>query len=390
MPAPVGWIGSDRRASQAHDAGPVRLVARENATFPPHAVAGRTLVSVGHSAPANPPPFVMRNQKTTLIALAFCATSISAQAFSDSFSYPDGPVPAGWTVHSGSWAIRNGKLIESPSTLGHKYVTRDGIAALDCVVEIDATWGSAGIQAAGAAARHGGTATESCVMAKVQSNSATPAGFDTMWLYERPGTLQNRVGIVPPYTDVRVRLTLIGAEATMAVDTDRDGTFETSLNPLTIATHNAAGRVGAVTGNSPGIGVSELDNFAFFDAVLVAQPGAQARIGSSYLMNLHTPATQPTPYYGIASLTPGVFPLNGSRAIPLGFDPLFDLSLTIGGALGLVGATNASGVGTPQFHIPNLAYLVGLQVFVSAFTLDLAQPFGVGNISNNLSFVIIP
>jgi hypothetical protein len=162
------------------------------------------------------------------------------------------------------------------------------------------------------------------------------------------------------------------------------------LNPLTIATHNAAGRVGAVTGNSPGIGVSELDNFAFFDAVLVAQPGTQARIGSSYQMTLQAPVTQPTPYFGIASQTAGAFPLDGSRAIPLGFDPLFNVSLTLGGVLGLFGSTNASGTGSPQFNIPNMASLVGLRIFVSAFTLDLAQPFGVGHISNNLSFVIIP
>lgn len=332
----------------------------------------------------------MSNRLTSLTALALCASSLSAQAFMDSFSYPDGPVPAGWTVHSGSWAIRNGKLIESPSTLGHKYVTRDGISALDCVVEIDARWGGNGIQAAGAAGRHGGTAAENCVMAKVQSNSATPAGYDTMWCYERPGGVVNRTGIAPPYTDVRVRLTLLGTSATMSVDTDRDGTFETSLNPLAIATHNAPGRVGAVTGNSPNIGVSEMDNFAFFDAVLVPQPGTQPRIGTSYQMNLQAPVTQPTPFFGIASQTPGTFPLGGSRAIPLGYDALFDLSLTLGGVLGLNGTTDASGAGTPQFNIPNLMSLVGQRIFVSTFTLDLMQPFGVGHISNNLSFDIIP
>jgi hypothetical protein len=315
------------------------------------------------------------------------AASLPAQAFLESFSYPDGPTIPGWTVHSGTWAIRNGKLIESPSTLGHKYITRDGITALDCVLEIDEKWGNFGVQAAGVAGRHGGTSTESCVMAKVQSNSTTPAGYDTMWLYERPGGVVNRAGITPPYTDVRVRLVLLGNTGTMSVDTDRNGTFEVSLNPLTIATHNAPGRVGAVTGNSPNITVSEMDNFAFFDAVLVPQPNTQPRIGMSYRMNLHTPRTQITPYYGLAALGAGTFPL-GARALPLAPDALFSLSLSLAGPLGLTGVTNASGLGTPQFNIPNLAALVGLRIFVSTFTLDGTQPFGVGHISNHLSFDI--
>jgi hypothetical protein len=36
--------------------------------------------------------------------------ALSAQQVVEDFSYPDGPVVPGWTVRSGSWQVRNGRM----------------------------------------------------------------------------------------------------------------------------------------------------------------------------------------------------------------------------------------------------------------------------------------
>ena len=86
-----------------------------------------------------------------------------------------------------------------------------------------------------------------------------------------------------------------------------------------------------------GFQTSEMDNFEYFDAVLLPQPGAAARIGLNYDMRLATPA--PTaPWFGMLSLGNTGFNI-GARRIPVDAD--FLALGTFGSpAFGLVGCSD--------------------------------------------------
>jgi hypothetical protein len=329
----------------------------------------------------------MRTSLCSLSALGLLASALTAQTVIVDFNFPDGPVPpaAGLTAQSGTWAIRNGAAVQSATLWG--YLTVNGVSAFNGVVEADCKWSATGVQFGGVAMRHAGTPTDDAVMSKIQSNSSTMLGFDTAWCYERPGTAVARTGIAPPLTNVRVRMVLLGSNATMSVDTDRNGTFDMLVGTKALTAHTMPNLVGVTGYAQSGGGQVEIDNFAFFDAVLVQQAGSLPKVGTSYKMDLHTPATAITPYIGIASL--GVGPiLLGNRGIPLSADPLLLLSLQLGGVLGLVGTTNSSGLGAPSFAIPNMPALIGLDVFAAAFTVNPSMPFGIGHISNSHWFKI--
>ena len=228
-------------------------------------------------------------------------------------------------------------------------------------------------------------------MAKVQANSATVNGLDRIYNYERPGGAVSTV-LNPLATKTRIRMLCVGSQAFLQLDTNQDGIFDTTQAPLTIATHNAAGEIGIVAGTI-GSSAAQLDNFAAFDAVLT-QTGigtsgeSRPKIGTKYGMALTTQATTITPFLCAMSLTNGGtmngnlggIPIGGGRSIPLGVDPLLDLSLALGGVLGLNGITDAAGVGNPKVAIPNLQSLIGVGVHVAAVT---AGGSGIANISNN-------
>ena len=84
----------------------------------------------------------------------------------------------------------------------------------------------------------------------------------------------------------------------------------------------------------------------------------------------------------------GGIPIGGGQFIPLGLDPLLDLSLGVGGSLGLVGITDANGVGTPTLQIPNLTALVGVSFHAAGVTAGSGG--SIGNISNNHYIKIVP
>lgn len=323
-------------------------------------------------------------------AILSLGAALSAQNWIETFSFPDGALPpaSGWTVQSGTWQVKNQKMITTTTVWG--YVTKDGISAFNCVVEADCKWNVPAVQFAGAAARHAGTAADDAVMCKIQSNGATVQGYDTAWCYERPGSATAITGIAPPLTSVRVRLVVLNNTATMSIDTDGNGTFDRVVPVKTLTAHAGPGLVG-ITGYTQAAAAanpSEIDNFAYYAGVLVERAGSLPKVGTSYQMDFYAPVTQPTPFMGAASLTSGTIPIGGNRGIPLAIDPLLTLSLSAGGALGLVGMTDATGKAAPTFNIPNIPSLVGLDIFTSVFALDPQQPLGIGAISNNHYFKI--
>ncbi|MCB9870891.1 MAG: hypothetical protein H6837_13625 [Planctomycetes bacterium] len=329
-----------------------------------------------------------------LPVLLLAAVPAPAQILVETFDGPN--LPANWAVRSGTWSITNGRI--SVASTGHNYMTIPGTNLLNCAMDVDVYWTGSGIQAGGVCARHGGTSTESCVMVKAQANSATPNGLDRIYAYERPGGSVSTV-LSPTPTKTRIRMLCIGTQAFLQLDTNQDGTFDTTQAPLPISTHNTSGEVGIIAGTI-GSAAAQLDNFALFDAVLV-QTGigtaneSRPRIGTTYSMTLYTQATSVTPFLCAMSLSNGGttngnlggIPIGGGRSIPLGLDPIFNLSLAVGGTLGLNGVTDASGVGNPKIAVPNLPALVSLAVHVAAVT-----PNGpvIGNISNNHRVVFEP
>lgn len=330
----------------------------------------------------------------TLCALSALVVSslLPAQNWVETFTWPDGPIPpnSGWTAQSGTWAVKNGAV--NQSNAAWSYLTKDNINAYNCVVEVDCTWTAAGVQFAGVAARHIGTSANDCVMSKIQCNSSTPVGYDTAFCYEQPGSAVSKAGITPTPLTCRVRMVTLSGNATMSVDTDMNGSFDLVVGTKVLTAHTLPGLVG-VTGYSSGAAAaspSQMDNFAYYEGVLVERTGTLPKLGQTYQMDLYTPMTQIAPYVGVASITKGTVMLSQSLGIPVGYDALFDLSLSNGNYFGLVGVTNASGVGTPGFFIPNLPQIVGLEVFVAVATLDATRPLGIGPVSNNLWFKITP
>lgn len=131
-----------------------------------------------------------------------------------------------------------------------------------------------------------------------------------------------------------------------------------------------------------GYQTTRMDNFKFYDAVMVPAAGAVPKIGTTFRLRLVMPSPN-TPWIGALALGSSGIPLGQSRGLPLSVDPLLHLSLGVGGALGLVGITDASGNGQPAIPLPNNPTMAGFAKHVAAFTLDAAKPLGIGNISND-------
>jgi len=299
----------------------------------------------------------------------------------------DGPgLPKGWTARRGTWSIKNGRAIQTMGTWG--YLTLNGVKLKNCVVEADVYWGGAAVQFGGVAARHDGSAGDNACMVKVQSNSSTVQGFDTLWNYERPGGSVSKTGIAPVMTKTRIRLMVLGNQGMLFHDSTQDGIFDTMVGPRTYTAHTAAGEVGITGYTSSASAPAAIDNFALYDAVLMAEGSSTPKVGTTYQMRLTTQHTTIVPYRLALSLTNGGtkngklggLPIGAGQFIPLGIDPLLDLSIALGGTLGLVGITDLSGVGKPTLKIPNISSLVGVG-FHAAGVTSVSGRFG--NISNN-------
>ncbi|MCC6670441.1 MAG: hypothetical protein IT458_05225 [Planctomycetes bacterium] len=305
-----------------------------------------------------------------LALAATLAATAPAQAFRDTFRYPDGNAVPGWTAQTGSFSVLNGQLLLTTGASEWSFLTRDGLSAKNCVLDGEFYYGS-GLQFGGLAARHQG-GTNPTVTGKIQTGAGTP-GFGRLYLYNWPGT--SIFADVPNGTfSAFLRLLVVGSQAWLQVDADKNQVYEQTLGPHAL-TVDAPGRVGVSA-----YGTTILDNFEFFDAVLRERAGSTPRIGRTYQMDFHS-ADPGRTYVGMASLTNTGIPL-GDRTIPLGADSLLELSLSLGGNLGLVGTTDGNGVGAPRLVLPYQPSLVGLGIYLAVVTLDPTMPGGVRSISN--------
>lgn len=317
------------------------------------------------------------------LSLALLVAPVGAQVLTDHFNYPDGGVVPNWTQQRGTWQVLSGRL-SATSGGTWAYITRDGTSATNSVLDGTFYYSAASsVQFGGFTARHpGGSADANLLMTKIQNNGGA-ADFDRCFAYERVFGSSTYADIPGGTLSAHCRMVTLDNEFWMEVDADMDGLFEFALPPKTITNIFSAGFVGMTAYQT-----TEMDDFEYFDAVLLPQVGAAPRLGSSYGLRLATPSPS-VPWLGMLSGGNAGFPIDATRSIPLTLDGI--LNATIGSAgLGLIGVTDPNGNVTTAIPIPQDPTLVGLRLYVGAVTIDQNQPLGVGHISNELAFEIVP
>ncbi|MEZ5962858.1 MAG: hypothetical protein R3F56_03325 [Planctomycetota bacterium] len=310
-------------------------------------------------------------------ALALAVGPLAAQVDRDDFSYPNGAVVPGWTQQRGTWQVLNGRISATSGALW-AYITKDGLAATDSVMDGEFFYSTATtVQFAGFTSRHPGTNLDSnLLMVKVQNNGGA-ADFDRCFAYERAIGASTFVDIAGGTLQCYGRMITLDGECWMELDADQDGIYELETPHKAVTAVFGSGLVGMCAYQT-----SEMDNFEYFDGVLVPQPGAAPIIGTTYNLALDVPSAN-VPWLGVLSLGNAGVPLDAPRALPVSLDALFIASLGV-----FVGQTDAAGKATFGIPIPNNPSLVGLGVYAGAVTIDTALPFAVGHIANESFFRI--
>ena len=318
-------------------------------------------------------------KETLLLAGALLVSPLGVQVFEEHFNYPNGVIIPGWTQEVGTWAVKNGRLTGTGA--GWRFITKKNFLAKDCVLDGTFYFAGAGIQFGGLAARQPGKGSgTNLVLGKIQNNWGG-TGFDQAYIYELPlkhiYTNLVRRGI----PSAGLRLILLDDQAWLRLDTDRDGLYESTLGPVALGHVQGAGLIGLGS-----YGPTEMDDFKFYDAVLMEFPGSVPKIGTPYLMRFHAPPTKAwgfTPYLCFASLSNRGVPLK-ARRIPLGADSMILLSMAVPNVFSrFIGILDSKGNAYPEIRIPNDPSLSGLVLYVAGFTLDPRKPFGIGAISND-------
>ena len=315
-------------------------------------------------------------------ALALLLSPLTSQQFIETFPV-DGPgAPAGWTQQNGAWQVAGGRLSNTAS--GWTYITKDGFAPQNCVVDGEFFYSLAStIQFGGLSARYAGPGDANTLMCKIQNNGGV-ADFDRVFLYERSGASGNTyIDLVPGTLAAYCRMFVLGNEFWMEIDGDQDGVFEFTTPRRVATTMLASGLIGMNAYQS-----TEMDNFEYHDAVLVPAANAFPQIGGNYDLDLHV---NPNDLWlgALSAGNAGIPFLVEPRAIPLTADGVFFATLGAAG-LGLAGIADPAGLATLSIPIPNNRVLVGLTLFTSAFTIDAQRTYGVGMISNEQAFTIQP
>ncbi len=319
---------------------------------------------------------------TTAACLTALVSGLSAQEFTDTFTVPSTSGAPGWTVGTGVWKVAGGRL-QTDGGRTWSYITKDGYKPLNCVIDLEAFYTPSGVQFAGLTARY--ASGSSTLMCKIQENTTNNGNnFDRSFIYERggagsAGTLWADLTTMVA-TSAIIRMIVCGDQVWMKHDFDKDGTFDQVIGPQTVLIVKSAGGVGANA-----YATSQIDNWEYHSAVLKPQTSAVPKIGTTFKLDLVTQATTVTPWRMAMSGGNAGFSLGGGRGIPLTLDAIFDLSLAVGGALGLGGVTDSSGVAAPGLIIPNFPALVGVTLFAAAITADGSRPMGIGDISNEIA-----
>ena len=322
--------------------------------------------------------------RLALLALV-TAAAVPAQNYIETFSYPNGPTVPLWTQQNLTWAIQNQRLVPTGGR-GFHYITNDLFKQIgDCVLDVDVFYPPAvSLHYGGVCARHpGGPGEAGLVMVKLQDNSSG-GNYNTMWMYERPGGAQ-AISPLPQSTLAgTVRMIVKGSTSWQQLDSNMDGTFDVkgAARPFAAATTNANGLIGICGYNG-----AEMDNWKYFEGVLLEDVGSSPKIGTTYTMVFSAPlgAAGVMPWAGTLSLGKTGIPLPGGRRLPQSLDALFNVSVGIG-----IGGLLTTMAPEAKFNvpIPNMPALIGLTVYACGLGLDGARPLGIGAISNDHGFTI--
>ena len=322
--------------------------------------------------------------KLSLTAFATLAVALPAQQLTETFSYPDGPAP-GWTNQTLVQTVKSGRLVPSGTKSPH-YITLNAFPNVGAsVVDVDVYYPTlVGLHYGGLTARHpGGSGSVGQVYAKLQDNSAVGYGYySSMYVYEAPGSATSLITGINTLA-ATLRLITVGRTAWVQLDKDKDGVFDHTLTrAFAAATTKDRGLVGVT-----GYNLSEMDDFKFYDAVVLADPTTPPKINTTYKLTFDAElvAAAPTPWLVAFSLGKAGIPLGGGRRLPLSLDVLFNATVGMG-FTGLLTATAPQGV--VSLPLPNDPGLVGLRIFAAGVTVDASKPLAIGAISNDHSFVI--
>jgi len=141
--------------------------------------------------------------------------------FCDDFNVPNTPTLTGWTVQSGSWEILNNSLYH-PSGSGD-VITVDGSDAVDGLVTATALYeGVAGVRYMGLVGRY--NAGGQHILFKIQDNAS--AGFWDSYFVYIPSTGSLILTGQNFGTDPIIQLEYVGADITIRIDIDKDGTWD--------------------------------------------------------------------------------------------------------------------------------------------------------------------
>ena len=321
----------------------------------------------------------MKTTVLTLLALTVIAAGVSAQVWMDPFTYPDGPLASvgGWNAVAGAWTVKNNIAVAEDKFLWQyanqpNRTFQDGVA--QCLVAHNGGATNT-LQFGGVALRCVGTSDT--VMVKVQNNSSAtnPTSFDSIWLYEQPGSAATKTGITPTFPRALVRLALLGQRAEAFVDSDLDGKWDHVVSTTLTGTPKVA-PVGI-----DGFGGVQIDDFEIFDAVILgdtANPRPTPGSTLKYVLRGKSGAG----YQAATSLSNSGIVLPDGRIIPLTPDTIFTVSVT--GVLPTVFSNYANwldinGDGSVKLAVPPATSLVGITLFTAFITYDASGILQVSN-----------
>jgi len=326
----------------------------------------------------------MKRIAIVVALLGLAGGAVSAQVWTEPFSYPNGTTIGTWVEHLGDWNEVNGTA-ESEQKRAYQYLVQPKMVYTDCAVECLVFYNpksSQALQFGGVTFRCVAPAQNTTLVhVKVQDNDSS-GDFDSIWLYDRPGGATSKTSI-PGFLKARVRLLGIDTRCVAQVDDNLDGKWDHVLNRTSTQTVQA-GAIGLCA-----YGGAQMDDFKIFDGVILDDVNSpKPSPGSIIVFDLRG---MPNALYLAASSFGNMgIPLGGGRAIPLSADPLFYIS-----ALGLAptvfagyaGTMDANGDANMKVALPNVPALVG-NVFYTAF-LTYGKT-GILNISNDHQVVIVP
>jgi hypothetical protein len=194
--------------------------------------------------------------------------------------------------------------------------------------------------------------------------------------------------MTPIVLSARVRFIVVGNQATMLVDGDMDGFFESTLSK-TLTSQLGAGESGVMAAYlAPLTRSTGLDDFALYDAVLTAS--GTPSVGGQLILNLQG-KTPGAVYQAACSLsnTPGI--AIDTRRIPLTPDGLMIASFVAPAVFGnFVGVRDGAGAGMAWVNLPAAPVLVGLVFYAGFVELSPGAPSGISAISNDHAVTIVP